>query len=75
MLHGKQVIRQLERGILEELEQLREPGQDSHICWQTFQQPLIRIGPDTVCALPYSALRADDLSWCHSEILILNPKP
>ena len=56
VLHGEQVVRQLQRGILEELEQLQEPGKDSHVCWQTFK-PLIRVGPDTVCALPYSAFQ------------------
>ncbi|KAK9864789.1 hypothetical protein WJX84_005645 [Apatococcus fuscideae] len=34
---GLQVIRQLERGILEELEQLQEPGNAMHICYRTFK--------------------------------------
>ena len=44
-----QVVRHLQRGILEELRQLQEPGNDSHICYQTLQKPLVRVSLK-VCA-------------------------
>ena len=47
LLHG-QVVRQLERGILQELEQLQEPGNAGHICWRTPYKPLVYFTPKPV---------------------------
>ncbi|KAK9839942.1 hypothetical protein WJX74_000847 [Apatococcus lobatus] len=42
---GLQVIRQLERGIVEDLEQLQEPGSGGHICWRTPYNSMVSFTP------------------------------
>ena len=37
----EQAVRQLERGILQELEQLAEYGNSGHLCWRTAYNPLV----------------------------------
>jgi len=42
-----QVVRQLQKGILEDLERRQEPGNTSHICWKGMT-PLIAVGNQPV---------------------------
>jgi hypothetical protein len=47
MLGREQVLRQLQRGILEELRQLQEPGSNGHVCWKNFK-PLLEVSLKSV---------------------------
>lgn len=48
MLCMRQVLRLLERGLLGELEELQEPGNNVHFCYRNLK-PLLAFSPQKVC--------------------------